>query len=333
MDKNKVMDFFNKTGKLAIGSRLRMLTDKITDDATEIYKLYGTDIKPKWFPVFFTLSGGVPKTVTSIAKEIGHSHPSVSNIIREMAADGLVKENKDKSDGRRNVVGLSIKGKKLAERMPDQYTDVVAAIESISQQTKHDLWEAIEEWEYLLSEKSLLKRVEDEKKKRESKNVRVVAYEPKYREVFKSLNKAWISAYFEMEEADHKALDNPEEYILLNGGSIFVALYKDEPVGVCALLKMNDHNYDYELAKMAVDPSAQGKNIGFLLGQAAVKNAADLGASKIYLESNTILEPAIHLYQKLGFQKVAGHATPYKRCNIQMELVINNPKPLKGLEG
>lgn len=323
MDKNKVMDFFNKTGKLAIGSRLRMLTDKITDDATEIYKLYGTDIKPKWFPVFFTLSGGVAKTVTSIAKEIGHSHPSVSNIIREMAADGLVEENKDKSDGRRNVVGLSVKGKKLAERMPDQYADVVAAIESISQQTKHDLWEAIEEWEYLLSEKSLLKRVEEEKKKRESKDIRVVAYEPKYREVFKSLNEAWISAYFEMEEADHKALDNPEEYILRNGGFIFVALYREEPVGVCALLKMNDHNYDYELAKMAVDPAAQGKNIGFLLGQAAVKKATDSGASKIYLESNTILESAINLYQKLGFQKVAGHATPYKRCNIQMELVVN----------
>ena len=27
------MDFFNQTGKLAIGSRLRMLTDKITVDA------------------------------------------------------------------------------------------------------------------------------------------------------------------------------------------------------------------------------------------------------------------------------------------------------------
>lgn len=316
------MDFFNKTGKLALGSRLRMLTDKITDDAAEIYKLYGADIKPKWFPVFFALSEGESKTITSIAKEIGHSHPSVSNIVREMVTEGLIKEKKDKSDGRRNMVELSGKGKKLADKMPDQYIDVVSAIESISEQTKHDLWKAIEEWEYMLSEKSLLKRVEEEKKKRESKNVQIVPYEQQYRDIFRTLNEEWISSYFEMEEADHKALDNPEEYILNNGGHILVALYKSEPVGVCALLKMNDRNYDYELAKMAVTPKVQGRNIGYLLGQAAVSKAKEASATKLYLESNTILKPAIKLYQKLGFQKVAGHATPYKRCNIQMELSL-----------
>ena len=37
------MDFFNQTGKLAIGSRLRMLTDKITVDAAAIYKMFGVD--------------------------------------------------------------------------------------------------------------------------------------------------------------------------------------------------------------------------------------------------------------------------------------------------
>jgi GNAT superfamily N-acetyltransferase len=101
-----------------------------------------------------------------------------------------------------------------------------------------------------------------------------------------------------------------------------VALYDDVPVGVCALIKMDDPVYDFELAKMAVSPLAQGKNIGWLLGQAVIKKAKLLGASKLYLESNTILAPAINLYHKLGFQKVVGHATPYERCNIQMELLL-----------
>ena len=318
------MDFFNQTGKMAIGSRLRMLTDKITEDATQIYKLYGVELKAKWFPVFFVLSGGEALTITSIAKEIGHSHPSVSNIIKEMSAEKLVKECKDKTDGRRNVIVLSSKGKNVAEILKDQYADVTAAVDSISKQTKHDLWKAIEEWEFLLSEKSLFKRVEEEKKTRESKNVEIIAYTPEYQEAFRTLNEEWIKNYFEMEEADHKALDNPDEYILQNGGHIFVALYKNEPVGVCALLKMNDGSYDYELAKMAVSPKAQGKNIGFLLGQSAIKKVTESGASKIYLESNTILKPAINLYHKLGFQKIAGHTTPYKRCNIQMELIVNS---------
>ena len=67
------MDFFDKTGKMAIGSRLRLLTDRLTADAADIYRLYGNDFKPKWFPVFFVLVGGEAKTVTSIAHEIGHS--------------------------------------------------------------------------------------------------------------------------------------------------------------------------------------------------------------------------------------------------------------------
>ena len=71
---------------------------------------------------------------------------------------------------------------------------------------------------------------------------------------------------------------------------------------------------------MAVAPSARGKNIGWLLGQACIGEAKALGAEKIYLESNTVLKPAINLYTKLGFQKVTGHPSPYQRCNIQMEL-------------
>src|SRR3954451_6358532 len=109
-----------------------------------------------------------------------------------------------------------------------------------------------------------------------------------------------------MEEADYKALDNPKGYILDKGGCILVAIYNDEPVGVCALIKMDNPQYDYESAKMAVTPKARGKNIGWLLGQASIKRAKSLGASKIYLESNTILTPAISLYYKLGFQQVAG---------------------------
>ncbi|RXF68845.1 bifunctional helix-turn-helix transcriptional regulator/GNAT family N-acetyltransferase [Arcticibacter tournemirensis] len=315
------MEIYKKTGKMAIGSRLRLLTDKITEDAAEVYKLYGADLHPKWFPVFHTLSGG-ENTITGIAKEIGHSHASVSKIVSEMSDKGVVLEKKDKQDGRRNLVALSKKGKEIVEKVQDQYVDVNNAIEDILNNTQHNLWKAIEEWEYLLDQKSLLRRVQEQKKSRESSNVRIVGYEDQYAEVFKKLNEEWISAYFKMEEADYRSLDHPKEYILDKGGDIFIALYKGEPLGTCALLKMDDPQYDYELAKMAVSPKAQGKNIGWLLGMAAIERARAKGARSLYLESNTILKPAISLYRKLGFEKVTGRATPYERCNIQMELIL-----------
>ncbi|MGE9310193.1 bifunctional helix-turn-helix transcriptional regulator/GNAT family N-acetyltransferase [Niabella sp. CJ426] len=314
------MNIFDKTGKMAIGSRLRLLTAKITDDASKIYELYNVDFSPKWFPVFFVLSEEGAKTITEIAELIGHSQPSVTKIIKEMARAGLVKDNLKSNDKRKNVAGLTEKGKKLAEQTKVQNADVAEAVENLMMEASHNLWEAIAEWEFLLEQKSLFKRVQEQKKLREGKEVIIVPYQAQYKDAFKALNEEWISTYFEMEEADYKALDNPEEYILDRGGQILVALYQGEPVGVCALIKMNGSDYDFEMAKMAVSPKAQGKSIGWLLGQAVISTARKSGASTIYLESNTMLKPAINLYYKMGFKKVAGLPTPYKRCNIQMVL-------------
>ncbi|MCX3265216.1 bifunctional helix-turn-helix transcriptional regulator/GNAT family N-acetyltransferase [Pedobacter agri] len=316
------MKFFQQTGKVAIGSRLRMLTDKVTEDAAKIYQLYDIDVQPKWFPIFYSLSKGEEITITELAKNIGHSHPSVSKMIGEMLKKGYVAERKDRLDGRRNVISLSSKGKEIYSKIDDQLIDVAAAIEDLSAQTQNKLWEAIEEWEFLLEQKTLLRRVMEKKKERDGLKVNIVDYTSAYKQAFKSLNEEWISTYFVMEESDFKALDHPQEYILDKGGAILVALYEGKPLGVCALIKMNDGEYDFELAKMAVSPKAQGKNIGFILASAIIERAKSLGASKIYLESNTILKPAINLYHKLGFQKIAGKPTPYSRCNIQMELII-----------
>jgi len=316
------MDLLKKIGRVALGSRLRMLTDIITRDASNIYKLYNIDLQPKWFPVFYALSGGDAKTITSIAKDIGHSHPSVSKIVAEMIDKGLAEDQRDSADGRNNMVKLSQKGLDLTVAIQDQYTDVSKAIEDLSDKATHDLWKAIEEWEELLKQKTLLDRVVEQKKMREIAQVQVVDYRPEYAVAFKDLNVEWISKYFRMEKADYDALDDPDGYILSKGGHILIALYQDEPVGVCALIKMNDNKYDYELAKMAVSPKAQGKRIGYQLGMASIEKAKSLGARYIYLESNTILEPAINLYRKLGFKEVYGRETPYERCNIQMELEV-----------
>ncbi|SMC41287.1 GNAT family N-acetyltransferase [Chryseobacterium sp. YR221] len=318
------MSLFEKTGKIALGSRLRFMTSNMTEEAAKIYELYDVDFSPKWFPVFFVLSEEGPRTITEIAGEIGHSQPSVTKIIKEMATAGLVQDNLTSQDKRRNVVGLSEKGTELSSKIKIQCADIDQAIDGIISEATHNLWEALAEWEFLLAQKPLLKRVQEQKKIRESKEVEIVDYEPKYQTAFQALNEEWISNYFKMEDADYRALDNPEEYILRKGGKIMVALYHNEPLGVCALIKMDDPDYDFELAKMAVSPKAQGKNMGWLLGCAMISAARESGASKLYLESNTILKPAINLYYKLGFQKITGRPTPYQRCNIQMELNLKD---------
>lgn len=316
------MDFFQKTGKMAIGSRLRMLAEKFTSEAAEIYAAAGADFRPKWFPVFFVLAEEGAKSVTEIAEAIGHSHPSVSTIVREMAAKGILRTVGGNADGRKKILELTRKGKALRERVKTLELDVGAAVEKLSAQSRNDLWGAIEEWEFLLGEKPLAQRVAEERKARERGNVEIVGYEPRFQPVFKKLNTEWIERYFKLEEADLPFLERPEEFILKKGGHIFVALYKGEAVGVCALKKMNDPVFDYELAKLAVSGEARGKGVGLMLVEAVVAKARELGARRIFLDSNTVLVPAINLYKKVGFKKIVGHATPYARSNIQMSLEL-----------
>ena len=85
---------------------------------------------------------------------------------------------------------------------------------------------------------------------------------------------------------------------------------------------MDDPVYDYELAKLAVQPHAQGKGIGEILCHAAIDKAKDMKAKILFLESNTLLKPAIHTYKKLGFKELAENHPAYERGNIQMELKI-----------
>ncbi|MGE0527962.1 MAG: GNAT family N-acetyltransferase [Bdellovibrionales bacterium] len=314
------MELFEQLGRVALGTRVRFLGERITDDAAKIYALYGIKMNPKWFPVFFILSKGKARTITSIAEDIGHSHASVSKIVAEMSKARLVSERTCAEDRRRTLASLSRAGKEIVAKIESQYTDVRAAMEELASQSRHDLWGALGEWEYLLSQKSLFQRVIEMKKPRESARIDIVPYKAKYLAAFRELNLQWITTHFKVEPADRKALDRPKEYILDRGGFIFVALMNDQPVGVCALLKREDKVYPYELAKMAVAPEARGRHIGWLLGQAVIEKARSLGAARLFLESNTILKPAIRLYHKLGFKKVVGPSTPYERCNIQMEL-------------
>ena len=312
------MKLYELAGPMALGSRLRQFGERLMNDAEQIYAAYGVEIDPRWFPVFYMLNAKECASITELANDVGQTHPAVSQVVRMMTDRDIATTQKCTDDGRVNKVALTPKGKKIAERLTEQCQDVNAAVDGIFQRTGSHLWSDLDALERELEEHSMYEMVMAVRKERESRNVKIVPYKPRYKQVFKDLNVAWIEKHFEMEAADHKALDKPTENIINRGGYIAFALHDDEPVGTCALLKMEDDCF--ELAKMAVADKAKGLGIGYLLGKHMLEKAGELGASRVYLESNTALQPALNLYRKLGFRRISGVASPYDRCNIQMEI-------------
>lgn len=314
------MAFFDAAGDIALGSRLRRLGDLLADDARAIYTHYDVPLDPRWFPVFYTLATHGEGTVTELATAIGQSHAAVSQVVRQLKDAGLVTTDRSTDDGRRTCIRLSKAGKRAAERLAVQCLDVEAAVADLIDSISPDLRIQLRELERELDHARLAQRVAAARKRRCSAAVTIEPFRRRHREAFKALNLAWIRAHWEPEPADFQALDHPQAAILNKGGYIAIAVRNGTAIGTCALLKLSDD--EYELAKMSVAESEKGKGIGMLLGTAVIDEARRRGARRLYLESNTVLEPAINLYRKLGFSRTQQTPSPYARCNIQMELML-----------
>lgn len=150
--------------------------------------------------------------------------------------------------------------------------------------------------------------------------IEIIPFSEEYSTEIKTLNEEWLEKFFEIEASDKKTLSNPQTEIIDKGGKIFYAKYNNQIVGTVSLLKIDD--FTFELSKMAVTERVQGLGIGKLLIEYCIKFAQENGMKKLILYSNTILVPAIKMYEKYGFVEIKLETSIYKRSNIKMEKII-----------
>ena len=306
-----------------MGSRLKRLSDLIMKDGIRIYQSNNIDFQPKWFPVFYALTQKDQMGVTEIAAELGLAHPTVSQTLKEMEKKGLVVSKPSPYDARKRELSLSKSGQALLPKMEPIWRDISNAIHRILVQNENSLLRAIEEVESQFEDKKFFDWVQEETRERQLQEVQIVDYRPNLKDHFKELNYQWIEKYFEVEDVDRKILEHPEQ-IINQGGRIIFAQLSGTVVGTCALIKIDD--VTYELSKMAVTEEAQGRQIGKKLGLEIIRQARELRASRLVLESNKRLIPALTLYEKLGFRVIDGdlQQSIYCRANIKMELSLKD---------
>lgn len=140
---------------------------------------------------------------------------------------------------------------------------------------------------------------------------------------FRELNEEWIRRYFTLEAKDRETLNDPQNAILRKGGRIYQVHAEGAIVGCVALIPMG--NGVYELSKMAVSPAMRGRGIGRRLLEHTIAEARAIGATGLFLGSNSILKDAVHLYESLGFRHVPPEKLPemhYARANVFMEMAL-----------
>ena len=65
--------------------------------------------------------------------------------------------------------------------------------------------------------------------------MKIVPYDPRYKQDFIEMNEAWISAMFELEQEDIRVLTTVES-ALEDGGQIFFVLGEDGEVMACCMI-------------------------------------------------------------------------------------------------
>jgi DNA-binding MarR family transcriptional regulator/N-acetylglutamate synthase-like GNAT family acetyltransferase len=317
------MDLIKQLGPLAFASRLKRLSERLHKDGSRIYDAQAADFEARWFPVLYALKLKSRQPVTTIASDLGLTHPAINQIAGVMEKRGIITSTKDKKDERKRLLRLTPKGRKLIKQLEPVWKIIEEETAKLIRDSGGQVLKSIDRIEKELDEKDMYERVMQRLHKSQIEKVQILDYRPQYKKYFKSLNYEWLKKYFRVEPTDEMILSDPAKHVIKPGGFIIFAKFEGAIVGTAAVMK---HDSDtFELTKMAVTRKAQGMQIGQKLGLAAIRKAKKLGAKSLILHTSPKLKTAISIYEKLGFKRVDLENPDwpkYRRRTFVMELKL-----------
>ena len=313
------MDYIKELGSLAIASRMKRIVEKLNHDVKTIYQSEKIDFEPLLMPILKLLENKGPLQVTQIADCLGISQPASTQLCNLLEKKKLLVSKTRKEDQRSKEVSLNHDGIVIIQRLSPVWHEIQRAVDDMINNSDN-LLVAIEAFEKQYNSKPLRERVMEELERKKKSNIEMIAYDDSLDGYFKKLNFEWISKYFIIEQTDKWACEHPKAYIIDKGGYIYFSKWKNEIVGTYALIK-HDKNV-FEIAKMAVTESFQGKGIGKKMLEHAIGKAHKMKLKKIILYSNTNLTTALNLYINKGFRVIPKDDYHNERANIKMELIL-----------
>jgi ribosomal protein S18 acetylase RimI-like enzyme len=108
-------------------------------------------------------------------------------------------------------------------------------------------------------------------------------------------------------------------------GRLLLAFWDGHPAGVIALRPL-ERPGECEMKRLYVRPEFRGRQIGRLLAQKVIAEAAAIGYLKMMLDTvSGKMDPAIAMYRELGFSEIDPYYKTPVGQTLFMELILQQP--------
>lgn len=247
-----------------------------------------------------------------LSDEIGFTHITIKNVVRELETNGLVKIKTHPTDKRSKHITLSTKGQKLFEQLKKIWLPFAETLKHLLDTGHPDFLNIINRIDKEVSKNPIHEKV---KMLDQLQKIQVLDYKPSLKKYFYDLAGNWLLGVLKgtLEGEDKFTLRNPDKAYLENGGFVFFALNNKRVVGCVALKRLDESTFEF--AKLFIDPNARNLGIATKLIERCISRCRENAATQLWLQTTMSMPEAHKLYYKLGFddKKAPKQMTVLKR--------------------
>lgn len=152
-------DVILKRGYVALGCRLRRLSERMDRDLRDVYQAHGVFFEPAWLPAILALNEHGPLSLAEIAECTRLGSSAVGALRGRLVGEGLVTFEQDPRDLRRQRLSLTPKGAALVGSLGPLWEAIGRASQALCAETAPDLLNELEVLETALTRRRMPARV------------------------------------------------------------------------------------------------------------------------------------------------------------------------------
>lgn len=153
------MNLINDLGELAVATRLKRLSERLSQDVSKIYKESEVDFESKWYLILELLNREKILAITEISDSLELSHAAVVQFVDQLLERKLIKTGTDKKDARKRLISLSPGGKKVLSELEPILQVIKNENRKWLDEADCDILNILNQLEQALDQKSMYQRV------------------------------------------------------------------------------------------------------------------------------------------------------------------------------